>query len=104
MSYDLNNSAAAASRVDPLSKNTRIALDKAKQEVWYNSGKRAKQRGYGNFSPFYENATADYFFKCGYDGVSFVEAQQVLKDKIKDLLVSSPEVKEVLNELQPQKS
>ena len=98
------SSSAAAPRDNPLGRETKVALDKAKQEIWYNSGVRAKQRGYGDLSPYYENATADYFFKCGYDNVPFVEAQQVLQTKIKDLLETAPEVKEVLDELQPQKS
>lgn len=104
MSYDLNNSAAAAPRETSTENivTSKIASlsnkDEERQQKWYNSGKCAKQRGYGDFSPFYENATADYFFKCGYDNVSFVEAQQFLKDKIQQTLESNPVVAEVVNE------
>lgn len=97
MSYDLNNSAAAAPRETQNVVQTVTSKDEERQQKWHNSGKRAKQRGYGDFSPFYKNATADYFFKCGYDNVSFVEAQQFLKDKIQQTLESNPVVAEVVN-------
>lgn len=105
-----SDSAAAAPRETqnvqkfPTVNETKIAIDNAKQLFWYNSGVRAKQKGYSNTSPFYKNATADYFFKCGYEGATFKQAQEALTTKIKDFLESEPEIKEVLNELQPQKS
>lgn len=95
---------AAAPRETQNAVQTVSSKDEERQRKWYDSGIKAKKRGYGDFSPFYENATADYFFKCGYDNVPFIEAQQVLKEKIEQILDAKPEVKEVLNELQPQKS
>lgn len=95
-----NGSAAAApSFSQEWEKNYKNTLDNALQQKWYHTGKRAKQRGYGDFSPFYENATADYFFKCGYDNVPFVEAQQVLKEKIEQELKANPLVRETVVEL-----
>lgn len=73
--------------------------DLALQQKWYASGRKAKNRDFGDISPFYENATADYFFKCGYDGVKFEEAQQVLKDKIQQEIEANPEISPALNEL-----
>lgn len=73
--------------------------DEERQRKWFDTGVRAHKRGYGDLSPFYENATADYFFKCGYDGVSFVEAQQVLKEKIEELFKQDSTVVETVNEL-----
>lgn len=90
---DKNDSAATPTTVSQIT-----SKDEERQQKWYNSGVKAKKRGYGDFSPFYENATADYFFKCGYDNVPFVEAQQVLKDKIQQTLESNPVVAEVVNE------
>lgn len=76
-----------------------INKDEERQQKWYASGVRAKKNGYSDLSPFYENKTADYFFKCGYDGTSFVDAQSYLKEKIQEILLSNPVVKEVVEEL-----
>lgn len=70
-----------------------------RQQRWFNSGKNAKQKGFSRESPFYENATADYFFFCGFDGVSFEEAQQVLKEKLSQILEQDSTLKESVNEL-----
>lgn len=91
------NSSAAAPREQAISEALNLMQEK-NHKYFYQSGVRAHKRGYGDFSPFYENATADYFFKCGYDNVSFVEAQQFLKDKIQQTLESNPVVAEVVNE------
>lgn len=96
-----NGSSAAAPRETQLHlEQARILSkqDEERQRKWYNSGVKAKQRGYGDFSPFYENATADYFFKCGYDNVPFVEAQQVLKEKIQQIMETDPLLTEVTDE------
>ena len=89
---DKTGSAAAAPR-ETLTNN-----DYAKQMGWFKSGEIAKKLGWSNFSPFYENATADYFFKCGYNNVPFVEAQQVLKDKIQQIMETDPLLTEVTDE------
>lgn len=76
--------------------------DKERQRKWFDSGVKAK-KNFGSYtdvvSPFYENATADYFFKCGYDGVSFVEAQQVLKDKLEQVLKNNPVIDDTLKDV-----
>lgn len=73
--------------------------DSEKQQKWYQAGLRAAKRGYGDISPFYENATADYFFKCGYTGTSFEEAQEFLKEKIKEIFEQDSTVSVTVNEL-----
>lgn len=73
--------------------------DSEKQQKWYQAGLRAAKRGYGDISPFYENATADYFFKCGYAGTSFAEAQEFLKEKIKEIFEKNSTVSAIVNEL-----
>ena len=93
-----NGSAAAAPRETQNVVQTVSSKDEERQRKWYDSGVKAKKRGYGDFSPFYENATADYFFKCGYDNVPFVEAQQVLKDKIQQIMETDPLLTEVTDE------
>jgi hypothetical protein len=77
----------------------KLARDGERQRKWFDCGVRAKQRGYGDLSPFYENATADYFFKCGYNGTSFAEAQETLTAKIKNFLEQDSTVLETVNEL-----
>ena len=76
-----------------------VNRDLERQRKWYLSGRSARKKGLSDTSPFYENATADYFFKCGYDGVSFEEAQKVLTEKIEQLFNTSPDVQEAVNEL-----
>jgi len=73
-------------------------IDNEKQIRWFAMGQRAKKLGWSRTSTIYSNATGDYFFYCGFDGVSFEEAQQVLKEKLAQILQSSPEIKEVLAE------
>jgi hypothetical protein len=106
MSYDLNGSAAAAPRGEASTTNNveaKIASlsnqDALRQRKWFDSGVRAKKRGYGDMSPFYENKTADYFFKCGYAGTSFEQAQETLTEKIKELFTQDCTVFETVNEL-----
>jgi len=77
--------------------------DSERQRKWFDSGVRARKNfaAYNDIvSPFYENATADYFFKCGYDGVSFVEAQSALKEKLEQILKQDSTVLEAVKELQ----
>ena len=75
-------------------------VDNELQHKQFDAGVRAHKRGYGDLSPFYENATADYFFKCGYNGASFAEAQETLTAKIKDFLEQDSIVLETVKDLQ----
>lgn len=76
-----------------------VDKDEAKQRKWFQSGKNAKTKGFSRTSPFYENSTADYFFFCGFDEVSFEEAQKVLKEKLTELFNQDCTVFETVNEL-----
>src|SRR5438105_1255383 len=109
MIYDFESEAAAPrgkQNVEDHSKTvTQTVLhaqankDNERQRKWFDSGVRAKQRGYGNFSPFYENKTADYFFKCGYAGTSFEQAQETLRSEIEQILKQDSTLSESVNEL-----
>jgi hypothetical protein len=106
MSYDLNSAATPpkeeASIVNPLhTEQARIlsARDNERQRKWFDSGVRAKKNNYGDLSPFYENKTADYFFKCGYAGTSFTEAQETLRSEIEQILKQDSTLSESVNEL-----
>ena len=55
------------------------------KQKWYKSGQSAKTRNFARLSPFYENSTADYFFFCGFDGISFKEAVKSLEDKMNEM-------------------
>jgi len=73
--------------------------DSERQRKWFDAGLRAAKRGYGDLSPYYKNATADYFFKCGYNNVSFEEAQATLKDKLQQIFEQDSTLKESMNEI-----
>lgn len=78
---------------------TSVNRDLERQRAWFLSGQNAYKKGYSDTSPFYENATADYFFKCGYDGVTFTDAQSNLADKIKEIFTQDSTLVESVNEL-----
>jgi hypothetical protein len=72
--------------------------DNERQSEWWRAGVSARGK-YGRHSPFYENATADYFFFCGYDGTKFEEAQQFLREKIQQTLEQDSTLLQSVNEL-----
>jgi hypothetical protein len=98
MSYDFE-SVAAAPTTSTEEEKKEIFIKTEVNRKYFDSGVRAKQRGYGDMSPFYENKTADYFFKCGYAGTSFEQAQETLRSEIEQILKQDSTLSESVNEL-----